>query len=39
MPAGIMRGFESGDEGMTLFAIGGNPAGDADMQQGWWAED
>ena len=36
VPAGIMRAFESGDAGMTLLAIGGNPTGDADMQQDWW---
>jgi uncharacterized cupin superfamily protein len=38
VPAGVMRGFEAGGDGMTLLAMGGNPAGDADMQQGWWAE-
>jgi uncharacterized cupin superfamily protein len=41
VPAGTMRGFEAGPDGVELLAIGApasGPAGaDVEMEQGWWA--
>jgi uncharacterized cupin superfamily protein len=40
VPAGTMRGFEAGPDGVDLLAIGApasGPAGaDVEMEQGWW---
>jgi hypothetical protein len=35
-----LRGFEGGDEGAELIAIGApnNGPGDADLIQGWWSD-
>ena len=38
VPAGITRALESGGDGMTILAIGGNPTGDADMVENWWSD-
>ena len=38
IPAGATRQFESGPEGLEYLAIGGNPTGDADIINGWWAD-
>ncbi len=38
VPAGATRQFESGPDGLEYVAIGGNPAGDAEMINGWWAD-
>ncbi len=38
VPAGATRQFESGPDGLEYDAIGGNPAGDAEMINGWWAD-
>jgi mannose-6-phosphate isomerase-like protein (cupin superfamily) len=38
IPAGVTRAIESGDDGLELIAIGGSPAGDADMINGWWGD-
>lgn len=36
IPGGVTRALESGERGMTILAIGGNPTGDAEMLNGWW---
>jgi uncharacterized cupin superfamily protein len=38
VPGGVTRALESGSGGMTILAIGGNPAGDADMIKDWWVD-
>lgn len=38
VPPGVTRAFEAGDGGMAYLAIGGNPTGDADIIQNWWAD-
>ncbi|MES1246929.1 MAG: cupin domain-containing protein [Actinomycetota bacterium] len=38
VPAGLTRALESGDEGLAFIAMGGNPTGDAEMVNGWWAD-
>ena len=38
VPAGLTRAFEAGDDGLEYIAIGGNPTGDADLIQNWWAD-
>jgi uncharacterized cupin superfamily protein len=38
VPAGKTRAFESGGDGLTYIAIGGNPTGDADMVENWWSD-
>ncbi|HZR94824.1 MAG TPA: cupin domain-containing protein [Gaiellaceae bacterium] len=32
------RQFESGPDGMEYLAIGGAPAGDAEIVEGWWTD-
>jgi mannose-6-phosphate isomerase-like protein (cupin superfamily) len=38
IPSGVTRQLESGPDGLEILAIGGNPSGDAEIIQGWWAE-
>ena len=38
VPPKVKRGFESGNDGLTLLAIGGTPSGDAEIIQKWWAD-
>jgi uncharacterized cupin superfamily protein len=38
VPAGVMRQFESGPDGLAYVAVGGNPTGDAEMVDGWWSD-
>jgi uncharacterized cupin superfamily protein len=38
IPGGVIRQIEAGDSGLTIVAMGGNPTGDADMINGWWAD-
>jgi mannose-6-phosphate isomerase-like protein (cupin superfamily) len=35
---GVTRQMESGPDGLELIAIGGQPAGDAEMIEGWWKD-
>ena len=35
---GVTRQFEAGGDGLEYIAVGGNPAGDAEMINGWWAD-
>ena len=34
----VMRQFESGPDGLELIAIGGEPAGDSEIVEGWWSD-
>jgi mannose-6-phosphate isomerase-like protein (cupin superfamily) len=38
VPAGVTRALESGGSGMTIIAMGGAPAGDGEIVQGWWSD-
>jgi mannose-6-phosphate isomerase-like protein (cupin superfamily) len=38
IPGGVTRQIESGDQGLAILALGGNPTGDAEMINGWWAD-
>jgi mannose-6-phosphate isomerase-like protein (cupin superfamily) len=35
---GVTRQFEAGDDGLEYIAVGGNPTGDAEMINDWWAD-
>lgn len=35
---GVTRQFEAGGDGLEYIAVGGNPTGDAEMINGWWAD-
>jgi mannose-6-phosphate isomerase-like protein (cupin superfamily) len=38
IPGGITRAVESGPDGLTYIAMGGNPTGDAEMVNDWWVD-
>lgn len=38
VPGGLTRALEAGPDGLAFLAIGGNPAGDADMLENWWTD-
>jgi uncharacterized cupin superfamily protein len=38
VPPGVTRAFEAGDGGMAYIAVGGNPTGDGEIIENWWAD-
>jgi uncharacterized cupin superfamily protein len=38
VPPEVMRAFEAGPEGAELIAFGAGPAGDVEMEPGWWED-